>query len=326
MKKALTLTSAITGALALTLIATPASAQVLGGVLGGGGGGGMLDSTIGGIDRTVRSSTGGAFETRGSTRGNTRINPREGRVDADGGAEGSITGNATQVLNSPLGGSAADVSGQGNASANGSVSAQLVGTDAVRQTATGAVSTVHGTATGAVGTAHSTATGAVGTALETTTSVAGRARGAATGVAGSALGTANGVASASGSAAASVSGSANGAADGNPAGGALYSIGTGILAAEGSSAASGEGVFAIAPGMDVLSGNGDHIGEVSDIVADRHGQVSQVLVQSGDSQEMVPAGNLSGAGDALVMGEAEGQSNREAGPTRNTDGPNTSHK
>jgi hypothetical protein len=63
------------------MIASPASAQVLGG--GGsilGGAGGSLDSSIGGIDRTINSATRGTLDTRGSTDGNTAINRREGRV------------------------------------------------------------------------------------------------------------------------------------------------------------------------------------------------------------------------------------------------------
>ncbi|WP_340587242.1 PRC-barrel domain-containing protein [Erythrobacter alti] len=286
MKKALTFTTA----LAIAMIATPASAQVLGG--GGsilGGAGGSLDSTIGGIDRTVSSTTRGTLDARGSTEGNTRVNRRRGRVEADRRADASLTGDADQLLSSPLGDTDARASGSGNASGSGSASAQLVGTDAVR----GTVGEVRNTATGTVGSARSTAAG-----------VAGSARATASGAAGQALGAANGAGSITGSG--SASGSGNGSATG--------SLMPTMLATEGSGASQGEGSFAVAPGMDVLASNGARIGEVREIVADQRGQVQQVLVSNGNAERLVPAGNFTAAGDALVMGNGSAEGSTQPTP------------
>ncbi|MDE1467110.1 hypothetical protein [Aurantiacibacter sp. D1-12] len=279
MKKALTLTSAI----AIAMIATPASAQILGG--GGsilGGGGGALDTTIGGIDRTVSTATRGTLDSRSSTRGETRVDRRNGRVETNREADASITGNASQLLSSPLGTQSANASGEGQASGSASGSAQLIGTDQVR----GIVGQTRDTAMGAVGTARNTATGAVGTARN-------RASGLTNG-AGSIAG--------SGSGSASGEGSANGGLMGN------------TLAVAGSGASQGAGAFSIAPGMDVLAPNGAQIGEVREIVANGRGEVSQVLVSNGRVERLVPAGEFGAMGDALVMGmgQANGSTNQPA--------------
>ncbi|QZH74112.1 MAG: hypothetical protein JY451_10145 [Erythrobacter sp.] len=254
-----------TAALAIAMSATPACAQVLGGIGGGGGLGGALDTTIGGVDRTVRSTTGGAFETRGSTRGRTRVDRREGRVEAERRADASVTGEAEQLLSSPLGDTSAQGSGSGSASGQGSASAQLIGTDAVRETTAGIRSTATGTVASARGTASRVARSA------------------------------GGIPSVSGGASGESEGSGNGSAD----------LAGQALAVAGSGAASGNGVFGVSPGMPVLSPDGRQIGEVRQIVADRRGRVESLLVSAGDGRRMVPAGNFTAAGNGLIMGSGE---------------------
>ncbi len=281
MKKALTISTA----LAMAMIATPASAQILGG--GGGilgGGGGALDTTIGGLDRTISQTTRGTLDARGNTRGETNVDRRNGRVEADREADAAITGNASQLLTGPLGTQGANASGEGQASGSASGSAQLIGTDQVR----GVVGQTRDTATGAVGTARNTATGAVGIV-----------RNRATGLTNAAP-----ALSGSGSGSASGEGSANGGLMGN------------TLAVAGSGASQGEGAFSVAPGMDVLAPNGAQIGEVREIVANGRGEVEQVLVSNGRVERLVPAGEFATSGNALVMGmgEASGSTEQPADP------------
>lgn len=276
MKKTFALTSAI----AIAMITTPAAAQVFGGsgtILGGAGG--SLDSTIGGIDRTVNSTTRGTLETRGSTDGNTRIDRRKGRVEVDRRADASLTGNADQLLTSPLGQSNAQASGSRSASGNSSASAQLIGTDAVTNTA----GQLRSRATDAAGATRSAAGRAVGSARSTASGAAGQVLGAAS-VAGALTG----------------NGSAMGSADGSATGSAMSNM----LAVAGSGASQVEGSFGIAPGMDVLAPSGARIGQVREIVADQRGQVQQVLVSTGGAKRLVSAGEFSSEGNALVMGSA----------------------
>jgi uncharacterized protein YrrD len=87
-----------------------------------------------------------------------------------------------------------------------------------------------------------------------------------------------------------------------------------MLAVAGSGASQGEGSFGIAPGMDVLAADGARIGEVREIVADERGQVRQVLVSNGRVERLVPAGQFSGAGDALVMGSGEANGSTPPAP------------
>ena len=284
MKKTLALTSA----LALAVIATPASAQILGGgggVLGGGGG--ALDTTIGGIDRTISSTTRGTLDTRGSTRGDARVDRRNGRVEADREADAAITGNASQLLTGPLGTQGASASGNGEASGGGSASAQLIGTDQVR----GLVGQTRDTAGGAVGTARNTATGALGTARGRATGLANRA--------GSAMG--------------SGSGSASG--EGSGAGGFGGGLMGNTLAVAGSGASQGQGAFAVAPGMDVLAPNGERIGQVREVVANGRGEVQQLLVSNGRVERLVPAAEFATSGSALLMGMGATNGGRADGST-----------
>ena len=113
----------------------------------------------------------------------------------------------------------------------------------------------------------------------------------------------------------SLSGSRAAAGEGSAAGYSLAGSAGSIFAAEGSGAANGNGAFAIAPGMDVLSQGGTKIGEVREIVADGNGQVRQLLVANGDGRQLIPAGNFTTAGDVLVMGngQASGETSRDDG-------------
>ena len=85
-----------------------------------------------------------------------------------------------------------------------------------------------------------------------------------------------------------------------------------MLAAAGSGAANGAGAFSVAPGMDVLSPTGERIGRVREIVADERGQVQQVLVQARGARQLVPTGNFTAAGDALVMGSGAASGGTQA--------------
>ncbi len=273
MKKAISLTAAI----AFATIATPASAQIAGGLGGVGGLGGTLDSTLGGINSTIRSSTGGAIDARGATRGSTRIDRREGRVETSREGDAAVTGSANQLLAAPLGEAGADAQGSGNASANGSASAQLIGTDAVR--------------------------GTVGTARDSVTGVAAGVQGTASAMVAGAASSATGAVSGAGSIAGS--GSANGNSSGSAAGNGLADSAGSILTAEGNGTANGTGTFNVVQDMDVLSSEGAKIGTVREVIADGNGQVSHLLVSNGDARELVPAGDFTAAGDALVMGSGE---------------------
>ena len=55
--------------------------------------------------------------------------------------------------------------------------------------------------------------------------------------------------------------------------------------------------------MSVVTPEGLPVGQVQQIVADSRGYVQHVLVSSGDATELIPAGNLTASGNALVIGE-----------------------
>ena len=63
----------------------------------------------------------------------------------------------------------------------------------------------------------------------------------------------------------------------------------------------------------MLSPSGAKVGEVREIVADGNGQVRQLMVANGDARELIPAGNFTAAGDALVMSSGEASSNTNGG-------------
>ncbi|PCD03957.1 hypothetical protein COC42_06455 [Sphingomonas spermidinifaciens] len=123
----------------------------------------------------------------------------------------------------------------------------------------------------------STTQGAVGEAR----SLAGRGR--------EALG---GAPDAVGSTAGSAAGNAMGSASGSGSG----SVGNGMLALAGSSAAQGAGTFDVQPGMRVVDAKGRAIGTVRDLRSEADGRVREVLVQVGDRTATLPAANFSGQG------------------------------
>jgi len=271
---------------AITLLADPAQAQLIGGSGGLGGGlGGTIGGTLGGgtigsglpdvgptVDR-VRSSTRGMVDGTASTSGDQTLDRRSGRVDANRSVDANGSASIGQVVGSSIAPVSGSASGSSSASGQSSASAQLIGTDAVR---------------GIAGEGVSQARGAAAAGQSLAGSAAGQAQGAANGATGSLAGSASGSGSAAGNATSNIAGS--------------------TLAAAGSSAASGNGAFAVQPGMDVLSPGGEKIGEVRQVVADSRGQVREVIVAQGNREAPVPAANLQGSGSALYAVQASAQS------------------
>ena len=263
-------------AIALTASAmafsVPASAQLLG---GSGGLGGNLGGTLGNPTGPIGGTIGSMGDLTGSGRGDTHIDRRSGRVQGKGNADANGKGSAGgngNLLGTPIGGSA---TGSGGASGNGSLDAQAVGTDYVGQTARGAVGTAQGTAS----------------------TVAGTAQGAVGHVRDQAGGTLSGV-----------SGTASGA--GSLAGNFQGSLGQ--LAAAGSGAANGSGMFAVEPGMAVTDARGKVIGYVQELRQTGQGVVQAVTVEVGNRVATLPATNFAGSGDVLVTGMTKGQLKKTA--------------
>lgn len=271
-----------TAALALTIAATPASAQLL----GGGGGGGLGGSLGGGLGGTLGGAGGGGLggtlrspgtvtdgtltrSGRGEVRTERQIDRRSGRVRAGGSASGE-SGTLLEGR-SPIGSSSAATRGSGSGS--GAVDAQLIGTDAVRSTAQGAAGTARG--------------------------LAGRGREAV-----------GGARDAVGSAARNGAGSAMGSASGSGTGSG--SFGNGMLALAGSAAANGAGSFDVQPGMTVVDTKDRVIGTVRDVRSEADGRVRAVLVQVGDRVATLPATNFSGEGSVLVSAMKRSEVKREA--------------
>ncbi|SKB60120.1 hypothetical protein [Sphingopyxis flava] len=261
--------------IASTLVpAAPASAQLLGGGGRLGGGlGGTLGGTLGNPTAPIGGTIGTAGDIIGSGRGDIEVDRRSGRVRGEGDADARGQGSAgADLLGDRLG---AEASGSGRASGSGSVEAQSVGTDFVGETARGAVGTMRGVASTATGTARD----AVGPLGDRASSTLSNASGSATG---------------SGSAAGSFQGS------------------LGQLAATGSGAASGDGMFAVAPGMPIADPRGKVIGYVHDVRQTGGGVVEAVSVEVGDRVATLPAASFSGAGNMLVTGMTKGELKEEA--------------
>lgn len=252
---------------ALTLSA-PVSAQLLGGSGGLTGGlGGTLGGTLGNPTGPIGGTIGSAGELAGSGRGEAKVDRRSGRVQSKGNADARGSG-SVDGGNDLLGPTiGGNANGSGSASGSGSLDVQTVGTDFVGQTARGAVGTAHGTAATVTG----AASGAAGTARD-------RAGGALPNVSG------NGAGSGAGS----------------------FQGGLGRLAATGSAAASGNGMFAVAPGMPVTDPRGKIIGYVQDIRQTGRGVVQAVTVEVGDRVATLPAASFNGAGNVLVSGMTKG--------------------
>lgn len=296
----------ILGASALLAIAvaSPASAQILGGhgslggslggTLGGLGGPmagpGMLGSTI---DRSSRDLPIGGDATgsmRGSTRTERSVDTRKGHVKASNDSSlDSTVANSARVGNRAIGGTAS-----GNASGSGSADAQLIGTDAVRSAAGSAVqgtrstaSAVRGNASAAATSLRETTSGAVGSARTNAETTLGRVRNA-------------------------VPTPADAAAGATHAARGAVATGTGTLALAGSAAASGSGAFPVSPGMAVTDAKGRLIGTVQSVRTSGTGAVQQVLVRVKDKTATLPATNFTGSGDALVSAMGRGEVRKTA--------------
>lgn len=165
---------------ALGLIATPASAQLLGG--GGSlGGAGSLSGGLGSTMNRTSTISRGTLDGAGSASGSRSVDRRSGRASASGSAAGSLggtLGSTTDLSRRSIGGEAA---GTASGSASGSANADLVGTDDVRGFVRTTASTARGTA--------STATGRVRDTAERARSATGFVSGTASGSA-SAMGSA----------------------------------------------------------------------------------------------------------------------------------------
>ncbi len=281
-----------TALLAVTLVAAPVSAQLLGGGgLAGGLGGqlggatgalsGAANGSLNGMTHTGPVSTDGVVSTRGAGRLDRSVDTRRGRVSASGNASGGgALDQATRV-----GQSSGGANGATSGAVGGSVDAQLVGTDAVRDAAGRTVSTVGQVADRARSTA-----GAVGNrARGTVANLADRASNAGGNVAGAVTG--------SGSAALSGAGG-NASVMGN-------------LALAGSGAAQG-GAFPVNPGMAVTDAKGRAIGAVQSVRSNAEGAVQQVLVKVGNKVAAVPAANFSGSGNVLVSAMGQGELSKRA--------------
>ena len=263
-------------------LSAPVSAQLLGGSGGLGGGlGGTLGGTLGNPTGPIGGTIGSAGELAGSGRGEAKVDRRSGRVQGKGNADARGSGSVD-------GGSdllgptiGGNANGSGSASRSGSLDLQTVGTDFVRQPARGAVGTAHGTAATDTG----AASGAAGTARD-------RAGDALPNVSGNGAGT----------------------------GAGSFQGGLGQLAAAGSAAASGNGMFAVEPGMPVTDPRGKIIGYVQDIRQTGRGVVQAVTVEVGDRVATLPAASFNGAGNVLVSGMAKGDlkdvaNQQESAPT-----------
>lgn len=270
---------------AIALLAVPAQAQLLG---GSGGLGGMVGGTLGGafpsmggtLD-SVGGTVGSTLDASGSTSGDQQVDRRSGRVQANRRADASTSVGVAPLLDNPVSPISGQTTGTGSASGEGGANAQLIGTDAVSGLAG------QGMAQAQVATA---AGQSAATALVTS---AQSATGQATSAAGPMAGSATGSAAGSGSAA--------------------NSVGSGLagttLAAAGSGAANWSGAFAVAPGMDVFGAGGEKIGEVSQVVANSRGAVSEVVVEQAGRDVAYPAGTLQGSGSALYAAEGSTAAN-----------------
>lgn len=278
--------------LALALAAAPASAQILGGSGGLGGGlGGSLGGNIGGsgmgtlggmIDSSTRRLPT-ASETTGNLRGTSHsersVDARKGRVKASNeSALDTTVADSARIGDRTIGGN-----GSASGRASGSADAQLIGTDAMRETARNTAGRTRDT----VSNARDRAAAATDRVRDTAGNTASRVR--------------NAMPSTDGASAA-VSGAANGAG----------SLGNGGLALAGSAAANGNGAFPVSVGMPVTDAKGKLIGTVQSVRTAARGRVEQVLVKVRDKTATLPAANFTGSGDALISAMGKGEINKTA--------------
>jgi hypothetical protein len=288
--------------LALSLAAAPASAQLLGGGGGLGGGLGGLGGHIGGsgmgtlggtIDAPMRrlpSTSNTTSSVRGASRTEKKVDARQGHVSASNdSAFDSTVANSSRLGDHAIGGS-----GAASGTVGGSADAQLIGTDALRGTATNAV--------GRTRDAASTVRDRAGTTTGRVRDAAGNAASRTRDTAGNALsGARNAVPSTNGASAAG-----SGAASG------MGALDSGTLALAGSAAASGSGAFPVAVGMPVTDAKGRLIGTVQSVRTAAQGGVEQVLVKVKDKTATLPAANFTGSGNALISAMGKGEINQNA--------------
>jgi hypothetical protein len=183
-----------------------------------------------------------------------------------------------------------NANGGANASKSGSVDAQLVGTDTGRMMGQDGV----GHARGAVDNVHSTSGSTVGSARSASNNTASMASGVGM-----------------------VSGAAAG--NGSAMGQGMVSGGLGQLAAAGSTAANGAGMFAIEPGMPIEDPKGRVIGYVQQVKQTKQGVVQTVTVEVGNRVATLPAANFSASGNALVTNMTKGELKSEAANQETSD-------
>lgn len=264
--------------------AAPVHAQLLGGS-GGGGGllGGQLGGGLSGASGPLRSLPSETLRstTRGSARG-TGATAGSHRVDR---RQGSVT--VDRSLEGSLDAAGAQIvdTPVGSGSAAGSASGSASGSGSAKAPLIGTDAVRDGTGR-AAGRARDVAT----MAREPVDKLVGSARTIPSSTAGTGRGTIGGQGSGS--------------------------IGSGMLAAAGSGAAASDGAFGVTPGMPVLSPGGERFGRVRQVVTDSHGQVTGVLVRAKDRDVQIPAGSLSGSGNALVMSEAAASASRQEQPAQ----------
>jgi hypothetical protein len=269
MKKIIAVSAAL-------LLSTTAHAQILGGGAVGGVGG-TLNGTIGGaiggatsnggtLD-SVRSGTSGTLRGATSSTGSQSVDRRKGRVKAERSVSADGGGDVTSSLTGPLNSVTSSASGSGNVTGSGSADAQLIGTDAARNTLRGATS------------------GTVQRARDIAGSAQGQGQGLISG--------ASGVLNAAGSGSGSASGSAGGA--------------SGPLSGSAAGSGSGDGAFSVTSGMPILSPDGARIGRVQRVLSNARGEAEQLLVKVDGRLATLPAANFSASGNALTSAMTESQ-------------------
>jgi hypothetical protein len=257
---------------ALTLFASPASAQLLGGggALGGTLGGG-LGGRLGNPMNSIGSTTNGTLEGTATTSGSHKVDRRSGTVHADRSASGTIGGTIDSTTDLPRRTLSGKASGNASGSAGSGADAQLIGTDAVRSASSSLVGSARNTASGL--------RDRVGQNAAMVPNPASIANG--------------------------TNGSTDGSANGNGAG--SFSGALGQLALAGTSAANGAGSFDVAPGMAVINRSGHAIGTVRSVATDAKGHVKSVLVGVGARTASIPAANFTGSGSALISAMGKGE-------------------
>ncbi len=156
------MTKFLIAASALALIATPASAQLLGGSGGGSLGGGLSGS----IGRTTGTATGAATGSVRST-GEQTVDRRSGRVRTERQVQGNGSASADGVVQRSGRSIGRSASGGGSGSGSIATDSQLVGTDALRDTISGTTNSAAALTQGTRATAQDTirnATRAAGSA------------------------------------------------------------------------------------------------------------------------------------------------------------------